>query len=78
MFLYRYAQQAGQDTTVSGAPLAAFADAARISAYAAEAVQWAVARGLLTGTDSTTLSPQGSATRAQAAAILVRFAQLDG
>ena len=78
VFLYRYAQQAGQDMTVPGAPLAAFADAARVSAYAVEAVQWAVDRGLLTGTDSTTLSPQGSATRAQAAAILVRFAQLDG
>ena len=78
VFLYRYAQQAGQDMTVPGAPLAAFADAARVSAYAVEAVQWALDRGLLTGTDSTTLSPQGSATRAQAAAILVRFAQLDG
>ena len=46
-----------------------------MSSYATEALSWANATGLITGTTGTTLSPQGSATRAQVATILSRFCQ---
>ena len=43
--------------------------------YAAAAMRWAIAEGLITGVTDTTLEPQGSATRAQAATILMRFCE---
>ena len=70
--LYRYAQFKGYKVETSGT-LAAFADAASVSSYAVEAMTWANAAGLITGTSASVLSPQGSATRAQAATILYRF-----
>ena len=69
--LYRYAKQKGYDVSKSAA-LAAFSDADKVSGYAAEAMQWAVAEGLLQGSNGK-LNPQGSATRAQVATILMRF-----
>ena len=68
--LYRYA---GSPKT-SGS-LAAFADADTVSAYAVQAMQWAVEQGILTGITPTTITPKGSATRAQVATILMRFCQ---
>ena len=55
------------------ADLSAYEDADAISSYARDAFVWAVANGLINGDSETTLSPQGIATRAEAAAILVRF-----
>ena len=75
VFLYRYAQALEQDVTVDGDPLAGFADADTVSAYAVDALRWAAGTGLINGTDSVTLSPRGGATRAQTAAILIRFAE---
>ena len=73
-FLYRYARYKGGD--VSGrADLSAYGDAAGIAGYAVEAMAWANAAGLINGTSQTTLSPRGTATRAQAAVILTRFAR---
>ena len=69
--LYRYAKQKGYDVSKSAA-LTAFSDADKVSGYAAEAMQWAVAEGLLQGSNGR-LNPQGSATRAQVATILMRF-----
>ena len=69
--LYRYAKQKGYDVSKSAA-LTAFADADKVSGYASEAMQWAVAEGLLQGSNGK-LDPQGSATRAQVATILMRF-----
>lgn len=69
--LYRYAKQKGYDVSKS-AVLTAFSDADKVSGYAAEAMQWAVAEGLLQGSNGK-LNPQGSATRAQVATILMRF-----
>ena len=69
--LYRYAKQKGYDVSKSAA-LTAFSDADKVSGYAAEAMQWAVAEGLLQGSNGK-LDPQGSATRAQVATILMRF-----
>ena len=72
--LYRYASYKGYDVTAS-ADLSGYADQAQISAYALTAMQWANAEGLITGTSDSTLTPGGSATRAEAATILMRFAQ---
>lgn len=73
-FLYRYAQDQGYDTSAR-ADLSGYSDAGLVSSYATQALSWANATGLITGTTATTLSPQGSATRAQVATILSRFCQ---
>lgn len=73
-FLYRYAQDQGYDTSAR-ADLSGYSDAGLVSSYTTEALSWANATGLITGTTATTLSPQGSATRAQVATILSRFCQ---
>ena len=52
-----------------------FADANTVSAYATDAMRWAVANGLIQGSNSK-LNPKGSATRAQVATILMRFMEL--
>lgn len=70
--LYRYAQFAGMDTSAS-ASLSAFTDSASIAGYAQAAMQWAVGAGITQGSNSQ-LTPLAYTTRAQAAAILVRFA----
>ena len=73
--LYRYAQQRGMDVTRS-VSLEGFNDAASVSGYAAEAMRWAVANGIITGKPNQTLDPQAGATRAQTAAMLMRFCQI--
>lgn len=73
-FLYRYAQDQGYDTSAR-ADLSGYSDAGLVSSYATQALSWANATGLITGTTATTLSPKGSATRAQVATILSRFCQ---
>ena len=74
VILYRYARSLGKD--VSGAAdLSRYTDAAGIGEYAVEAVSWAAVKGLLTGTDAGALLPSGSATRSQAAALLMRFCE---
>ena len=72
VMLLRYADLCGYDISAR-ASLKDFADAAKVSDYAADAMQWAVANGILNGTDGKRLDPAGSATRAQCAAMLVRF-----
>ena len=72
--LYRYAKQKGYDVSKSAA-LTAFSDADKVSGYASEAMQWAVAEGLLQGSNGR-LNPQDSATRAQVATILMRFMEI--
>lgn len=69
--LYRYAQYRKLDTDAS-AKLNSFTDADSVSAYASEALGWAVSEGLINGA-SGKLMPKGDATRAQVAAILHRF-----
>lgn len=68
--LWRYAGSPEADGDLS-----VFADGADTSSWAEQAMSWAVARGLLTGVDNDRLAPGGQATRAQAATILMRFAQ---
>ena len=72
--LYRYAVFKGYDVGKQ-ANLGAYADAKEISSWAASAMGWANANGLITGVTTRTLEPRGTATRAQAAAIIQRFCQ---
>lgn len=72
--LYRYATFLGRSTDVTG-DLSNYSDTTMISSYALTAMKWANSLGYITGTTPTTLTPQGTATRAQAAAILHRFAE---
>ena len=72
VFLYRYGQEAGYD--VSGqASLSRYADRGAVALWAQEAVQWAVAEGILQGTASDTLAPNAMADRAQMAVMADRF-----
>lgn len=70
--LCNFAAQQGVDTTARS-DLSSFDDVETVSDWAQDAVSWAHAEGLFAGTSATTLSPQGEATRAQLAAMLVRF-----
>lgn len=69
--LYRYAGE----PSVS-ADLSAYTDTDDISPYASKAVEWCVAKGILSGKSATRLAPQDTATRAECAAMLQRFAAL--
>lgn len=72
--LYRYAAYKGYDTTITdGADLNAYTDANSISDGFDNVVLWANNKGYINGMTTTTLAPQGTTTRAQAAAILLRF-----
>ena len=73
--LYRYAVSKGMVKGPATADLSVFADANSVSNYAVEAMRWAVSTGLIGGMDGK-LNPQGSATRAQVATMLMRFAEL--
>ena len=73
--LYRYAQKVGIDTS-KHTELSAFQDASRVSAYARAPMQWIVAEGVIGGSRENGqdwLNPQGNATRAEVATILMRF-----
>ena len=69
--LCNYAEAQGLDVSAA-ADLSGYPDASAVSAFAQDAVAWAVDAGLLTGTGAGTLNPQGTATRAELAALLVR------
>ena len=73
--LFRYAKLTGLDTSKRG-ELAGFPDEGQVSSWAREALSWAVGEGIISGTAEggrTILKPQGNATRAQVASILMRF-----
>ena len=70
--LYRYAAYQGYDVS-QRADLSGFGDAESISGYAQEALSWAHAQGLVLGFEDGSLRPQGTASRAQIAAVLMRF-----
>lgn len=69
--LYRYAGEPS-----AAGDLSAYADADSVSAYASDAMAWCVENGVLNGTDGSRLEPAASATRAEVAAVLQRFAAL--
>lgn len=73
--LYRYAKYKGYDVSASK-DLSEFSDAGDVSGYAVEALQWAVAAGLISGEANKgekLLNPLGNATRAQVASVIMRF-----
>lgn len=75
VMLFNYAKVYEMDLTVDETALQAFQDAGDISDWAQEAVLWAVSIGLLTGQSAGVLAPTATATRAEVAAILMRFCQ---
>lgn len=72
VMLYGYAAFTGADVTAR-ADLSAYSDAGQIPAWAMDAMQWANARRLIVGRDSSHLAPNGGATRAEMAAILSAY-----
>ena len=70
--LYRYTQYKGWSTAAASGNLDGFKDAASVSSYAVDAMNWAVDEGLLKGANNK-LSPKSNATRAQVAAIIHRY-----
>lgn len=78
VILYNYTQQFAPGSLTATGSLAGFPDAGSVSSWARTEMAWAVGNGLISGTGSggvAYLSPKGSATRAQVAAILMRFEQ---
>ena len=70
----KVAEKMGKDTSAR-ADLSKYTDANRVSDWAKDAVSWAAASGIMTGTGTTTLSPRSNATRAQVAQIMMRFCE---
>ena len=71
-FLMRFAKTMGVDTSAR-ADLSGYTDDGQILPYAMDAMQWAVAEGIISGMSETTLAPNGLANRAQIATIIQRF-----
>lgn len=75
--LWRYAVAKGYDVSIGGnTNILSYADYDEISEWAIPAMQWACGSGIITGVTESTLVPQGTATRAQCAAMLMRFVEL--
>ena len=70
--LYRYADYKGLDVSAR-ASLDAYSDADSVSPWASDVMSWAVSEGIISGMTEDTLAPQGTATRAQVAAMFQRF-----
>ena len=73
VMMYRYAGYMGYNTG-NHVDFGKFKDAGSVNAFAREAMQWAVGAGIISGKDNETkLDPQGNATRAECATIIMRF-----
>ena len=81
-FLYRYTVKYAPEFTGNAAPISAFPDAGSVANWAYAAMSWAVGNGLIKGNAHDNgldyLDPNGSATRAQTATIIMRYCQLIG
>ncbi len=73
--LYRYAGYKGENTEMRG-DLSAFTDSSQISPYAEDAMSWAYVKELVSGIGNSLLAPEGDATRAQFAQIMMRYADM--
>ncbi len=74
VMMYRYAVNYKKIAEGTKASLDSYADGASVSAFAKEAVEWAVGNGIITGKNNgTVLDPQGNATRSECAMIMMRF-----
>ena len=74
LIIYRFAKMQGYNVS-NVADISSFADTADVSDWALDAIRWANKTELVNGTSETTLSPKATATRAQVAAILMRFCE---
>lgn len=74
--LYRFANLLNLNTAASGSALNGFTDGGEVSGWAADAMAWCIANGLINGVGDGNLAPGGTATRAQVAVILQRFINL--
>jgi hypothetical protein len=72
--LYRYAAFKGQDVSARGS-LESFADGSEVDSWAQDAMEWAVAAGLINGKDGNMLAPTAEITRVEVAAIIARYCQ---
>lgn len=72
--MFRYAEYKGVASDTS-ADLSGYTDAGKVSTWAEEAMEWANAEKIITGTSTTTLAPSGSSTRAQLATVLMRYCE---
>lgn len=73
VMMYRY-QKSISDVKAESVDLSDFKDGAKVSAFAKEAMEWAVGTGVISGKDNgTVLDPQGTATRAECATIIIRM-----
>jgi hypothetical protein len=73
VMMYRYASYKGYESDES-ADISGYADAGKVSAFAKDAMEWAVGNGIISGkNEGTILDPQGNATRAECATIIMRF-----
>ena len=75
VMLHNYARYKGYDTTQGGMAIREFSDQERISDYAMTALTWAVNTHIINGMGDGTLAPQGQATRAEAATMLMNFCE---
>ena len=74
--LYRYAGMLGMETSADLSLLDGFSDGGEASAWAQDAMAWAVRTGILSGKNGESLDPAGAATRYEVAAMLERFVKL--
>ena len=74
VMLYKYACIKDYDVTINGNALNGYTDKDKVSSYAQEAMKWAVTQGIISGKGEI-LDPQGNATRAECAAMIMRLLQ---
>ena len=75
--LYRYAQYKGYDVSIGeDTNILSYVDVDQVSDWAMEAFQWACGTGVIEGDENSALTPKASTTRAQAAAMFMRFIEL--
>ena len=77
VILYRYAQYKGKNTSQTN-DLAKFKDSNKVSSYALPQIKWAVGAGVISGNANGTLNPKGTATRAEASAMLEKYCKKVG
>jgi hypothetical protein len=73
VFLQRFVALSGSGDLSQQASLSGYWDAGQVASWAKEAMSWAVGTGLIQGRTSSSLAPKGTATRAEAAQMLMRF-----
>lgn len=73
--LYRYAKAVGLNTTAN-ADIDGFADSEQVAAWASDSLKWAVGTGLIKGNEDGTLNPNGTATRAEVATVIMRLIEM--